>query len=334
MIVDIHAHFVPRKMLDALARGRASFPNVELLHEGDSFKLGFAGGPLTRPVNPKLREAKLRREWMTENNIDMQVTGGWLDAFGYELPPEEGAAWSRFLNDHLKEATEASPFLAPLGSVPLQDGALAAEVLRELLAAGHKGAMIGTQPHGRSGCLDDPMLDPFWEAASALEAVLYIHPMFGCGDPRLADFGMVNAVGRGLDTTAAVARLLFSGHFLKYPGMKIVLSHGGGALAFMLGRLAHNAEIHPGQFADPVAGFKRLYHDTVLLDPEALRFLCGKTGPDRLMMGSDYPFPIGDMAPCDIVRKAAFSEIDTRAILGGTAARLFQLNGGCNGHHG
>ena len=334
MIVDVHAHFVPQKMLDALARSRATFPNVELLHEDDSFKLGFAGGPLTRPVNPKLHEAELRCAWMAQNKIDMQVTGGWLDAFGYELAPEEGAAWSRFLNEHLKEATEANPFLAPLGSVPLQDGALAAEVLRELLAAGHKGAMIGTQPHGSSGNLDDPMLDAFWEAASALEAVLYIHPMFGCGDPRLADFAMINAVGRGLDTTTAVARLLFSGHFLKYPGMKIVLSHGGGALAFLLGRLAHNADIHPGQFADPLEGFNRLYFDTVLLDPDALRFLCAKTGPGRLMMGSDYPFPIGDMAPLDIVHKAAFSEIDTSAILGATAARLFQLDGGCDGQHG
>ena len=104
MIVDVHAHFVPQKMLDALARGRAAFPNVAILHEGGNFKLRFAGGPLTRPVIAKLREAELRHAWMTENNIDMQVTGGWLDAFGYELPSEEGAAWSRFLNEHLKEA--------------------------------------------------------------------------------------------------------------------------------------------------------------------------------------------------------------------------------------
>ena len=334
MIVDVHAHFVPQKMLDALARSRALFPNVELLHENGSYKLGFAGGALTRAVNPKLRDADLRHAWMAENKIDVQVTGGWLDAFGYELPAQEGADWSRFLNEHLKEATDFNPHLAPLGSVPLQDGKRAAEVLGELLEAGHKGAMIGTQPYGSSGCLDDPMLDPFWEAASALKAVLYIHPMYGCGDPRLADFGMINAVGRGLDTTVAVARLLYSGHFLKFSGMKIVLSHGGGALAFMLGRLAHNAAIHPGQFADPLEGFKRLYHDTVLLDPDSLRFLCAKTGAGQLMMGSDYPFPIGDMAPLDIVHKAAFGEIDTNAILGGTAARLFQLDGGCDGGHG
>jgi len=334
MIVDVHAHYIPQKMLDDLSSGRASFPNVELLHEGDVFKLGFAGGALTRPIMPKLRETEIRQSWMAENNIDMQVTGGWLDSFGYEIPADEGEAWSRFLNDHLSEATQSNGGLAPLGSVPLQDGKLAAKVLEDLLKAGHKGAMIGTQPHGSSGNLDDPSLDPFWEAASALGAVLYIHPMFGCGDPRLADFGMINAVGRGLDTTTAVARLLFTGHFIKYPDMKIVLSHGGGALPFMLGRLQHNANIHPGEFADPTEGFRRLYFDTVLTDPDTLKFTAGKTGIDKLMMGSDYPFPIGDHEPCKIVHDAGFSEIDTKAILGDTAATLFQLDGGgCGGHH-
>jgi len=334
VIVDIHAHYIPQKMLDALASGRVSFPNVQVLHDGDSYKLAFAGGKPTRPVMGKLRDADLRQAWMAENDIDMQVTGGWLDSFGYELPAEEGAAWSRYLSESLLEATGDAKVLAPLASVPLQNGLLAAEVLREVLAAGHKGVMIGTQPHGDSGNLDDPDLDPFWAAASDLGAVIYIHPMFGCGDPRLLDYGLINAAGRGLDTTTAVARLLYAGHFLKYPGMKVVLSHGGGALAFMLGRLQHNAAIHPGEFADPTEGFRALYFDTVLSDPDALKFLAGKVDIDRLMMGSDYPFPIGDMQPCRIVHQSGFSEIDTSAILGGTAAKLFQLDGGCGHNHG
>jgi aminocarboxymuconate-semialdehyde decarboxylase len=325
VIVDIHAHFVPQKMLDALASGRASFANVELLREDDSFKLAFAGRAPTRPINPKLRETELRRAWMNENAIDAQVCGGWLDSFGYELPADEGAAWSRFINEHLAEAVANEPFLAPLGSVPLQHGELAAAVLDEAMDAGMKGVMIGTQPHGDSGVLDDPALDPFWQRASDRGAVVFIHPMFGCGDPRLFDFDMMNAVGRGLDTTTAVARLLFSGHFLKYSGMTVILSHGGGALPFMLGRLRRNAEIHPGKYADPEAGFASLYFDSILFDPAALNLLLGQVGAGRVMMGSDYPFPIGDHCPCRVVEQAGLSEIDASAILGGTAARLFEL---------
>jgi aminocarboxymuconate-semialdehyde decarboxylase len=266
---------------------------------------------------------------MGRNNIDIQVCGGWLDSFGYEVPAEEGAAWSRFINEHLMEGARAAGGLAPLATVPLQNGALAADVLREAIEAGFNGVMIGTQPKGSDGNLDDPDLDPFWQTASDLSATVYVHPMFGCGDPRLLDYDMINAVGRGLDTSTAIARLLYAGHFTKYAGMKVVLSHGGGALPYMLGRLSRNAEIHPGKYAHPAEGFGTLYFDTVLFDPAALRFLIETTGAEKVVLGSDYPFPIGDMEPCKIVHDAGLTEIDANAILGETAAKLFHLDGGC-----
>ena len=326
MIIDTHAHYAPQRMLDALIARVGDFPNVELMHDGEIYKLAFANGAPTRPIAPKLREADTRHAWMRENGIDVQVCGGWLDSFGYELPVDEGAAWSRFLNEHLFGACNGDAGFAPLATVPLQNGMLAAEVLRESLAAGFAGAMIGTQPKGSDGNLDDPDLDPFWEAASELGATIYLHPMFGCGDPRLLDYGMINAVGRGVDTTTAIARMLFSGHFTRYAGMTMILSHGGGALPYMLGRLRRNHAIHP-DYADPKAEFDKLYFDSVLFEPTALRFLCETVGAARVMLGSDYPFPIGDLAPCKVVHDAGLSEFDTKAILGDTAARLFRLEG-------
>lgn len=326
MIIDTHAHFTPQAMLDALAKATGHFPSVELLTTDDQFKLAFAGGAPTRPISPKLREVEQRLSWMEEQHIDCQITGGWLDSFGYELPADEGAAWSRFMNEHLMTGTDETARLAPLATVPLQNGKLAAAVLQEAMMAGYVGAMIGTQPHGLSGNLDDPDLDPFWEAASSLKAVLYLHPMFGCGDPRLVDYDMMNAVGRGVDTTTAIARLLFSGHFLKYPGMTFVLSHGGAGLPVLLGRLARNSDIHPGEFADPVEGFSTLYFDTVLFDPDALRFLRTKVGAKKIMLGSDYPFPIGDPQPTKIVEDAEFNAAETQLILGNTAAAIFKIS--------
>ncbi len=325
MIIDTHAHFTPQSMLAALKTEIGHFPSVELLEQDGKYQLAFLGGSPTRPLSPKLRDTDLRLDWMDQQSIDVQVCGGWLDSFGYELPPEEGEAWSRFMNEFLISGTENIDRLTPLATVPLQDGKRAAKVLESALESGFKGVMIGTQPNGTSGNLDDPDLDPFWEAASGLGAIIYVHPMFGCGDPRLADYGMMNAVGRGTDTTTAVARLLFSGHFLKYSGMKVILSHGGGALPFMLGRLARNFAIHPGQFSDPVESFKKLYFDSVLFAPEALSFLCSCCGEDRVVLGSDYPFPIGDMEPLKVVNNAALSEEGKRRILGDTAAKLFSI---------
>lgn len=329
MIIDTHAHFAPQAMLDALKARTGDFPSIELSHEGDAYRLGFAGGPLTRPIAPKLREAELRHQWMRENGIDVQVCGGWLDSFGYEIPADEGAAWSRFLNEHMLTATDGVGHLTPLATVPMQNGKLAAEVLREALRAGFAGAMIGTQPKGGEGNLDDPDLDPFWETASEMGATIYMHPMFGCGDPRLMDYDLINAAGRGVDTTTALARMMFSGHFTKYSGMKMVVSHGGGALPYMLGRLKRNQEMHP-DYGDPGAAFEAMYFDTVLFDPRILRFLCEMAGADRIVLGSDYPFPIGDMKPCGVVHEARLSEIVTRSILGETAAKLFHIEGGCS----
>jgi len=334
MIIDTHAHYAPQSMLEALkakAKGD-SFTNVELLHQDDKYQLVFTGRAPTRPLAPKLRDAEQRFQWMAEQDIDHQVVGGWLDSFGYQLPGGEGAAWSRFLNEQLMRAAEGADQLTPLATVPLQDGKLAADVLGDALAAGFTGVMIGTQPHGDAGNLDDPGLDPFWSAASDAGATVFIHPMFGCGDPRLLDYDMMNAVGRGVDTTTAVARLLFSGHFIKYSGMRVVLSHGGAALPYMLGRLIRNTVIHPGQYADPADGFAKLFFDSVLLDADALKFLAVKAGAGRIMLGSDYPFPIGDMEPLKIVRDAAFSDTDTTAILGGTAAKVFHIGGACGCH--
>lgn len=325
MIIDTHAHFIPQLMLDALGKEIGHFPSVEMINDDGHYRLAFAGRAPTRPISPKLRDADDRLQWMDEQMVDAQVMGGWLDSFGYELPGQEGADWSRFMNEFLWTGTGDVARFTPLATVPLQDGKRAAMVLEEALGAGFKGVMIGTQPHGDAGMLDDPDLDPFWEAASDLNAVLYLHPMFGCGDPRLHDYGMMNAVGRGVDTTTATARLLFSGHFLRYPGMTFILSHGGAGLPFLLGRLARNRDIHPGEFADPVEGFNSLYFDSVLFDPEALKFLCTMAGADKVMLGSDYPFPIGDLNPTKIVEDAKLGEKETRLILGDTAQEIFKI---------
>src|SRR6185437_6584322 len=107
---------------------------------------------------------------------------------GNELPAAEGTAWSRLINTHLAQTAMREPRFVPLATVPLQDGARAAEVLREAHAAGFKGAMIGTQPKGKGGVLDDPALNVFWEAADELRSIIFIHPVFESGDDRVHDY--------------------------------------------------------------------------------------------------------------------------------------------------
>jgi aminocarboxymuconate-semialdehyde decarboxylase len=325
LIIDTHAHVVPAAFLDTLRSERRLFPSVTVTKDGPQTRMAFAGGAPTRPVAPRLSDMAARKAWLGAQGIDCQVAGGWLDLFGYELPPEEGADWARFMNEAMLANAKDFPAVKPLASVPLQNGKLAARVLEEAMGQGFHGAMIGTQPKGSSGALDDPDLDPFWEAASGLKATLFVHPMFGCADERLNGFDLINGVGRATDTIVAMARLLYSGHLQRHSGMNLVISHGGGGLPYLLGRLRRNNAIHPNEYADAYDGFRRLYFDTVLFDPRALRFLCDCAGAEKVMLGSDHPFPIGDDTPVKVVDETPLSAHERRAILGETALRLFRI---------
>jgi aminocarboxymuconate-semialdehyde decarboxylase len=314
LIIDMHAHYVPASFVEAAQAQAARFPAARITIDAGKPRFKFADGPETRPMMPLMSDTEKRFVWMKEQGIDLQVPGGWLDMFAYELPAAQGVAWS------------AHPQLIPLATVPMQDGAAAAEVLQEAMRAGCRGAMIGTQPLGMGGNLDDPRLDPFWQKASDLGAVLLVHPMYFCPDVRVNDYEMINAVGRVTDITTAIARLLYSGHLLKYTGAKVIASTGGGALPFMLGRLKRNSAIHPNKWADPEAGFKQLYFDSLVFEPQALRYLVEMAGPDRIMLGSDYPFPIGDLAPLKLLRNSGLDAAVVKAICETNAAKLFGLS--------
>ena len=324
MIVDCHAHLVPPELLAAIRKDAAKFSNVRLIEDGGSLALAFAGGKPTRPVSKPLSDIAGRVAWMAQHGIDRQVVGGWVDMFGYELPGAESEAWSRLANDALLAATKAEPRFVPLATVPLGDGARAAGVLKTAIAAGFPGAMIGTLPRGVGSTLDHADLDPFWQAADETGALIHIHPSFDAGDVRVNDFGLANGLGRITDAAVALARLISAGHVARYKNAKFFAPMGAAALPFVLGRLKRNAAITPG-IGDPVAALGAIYTDTILHDARVLKFVIEMMGTERLMMGSDMPFPIGDSEPMKIVAETNLSPAQTASINGALAARLFKI---------
>ena len=324
MIVDSHAHLVPPELLAAIAKDRARFPNVRLIEDDGSLAFAFAGAKPTRPVSKPLSDIPARLSWMAKQAIDRQVVGGWVDMFGYELASAESEAWSRLANDCLLAAAKAEPHFVPLATVPLGDGARAASVLKAAMAAGFPGAMIGTLPRGPGSTIDHADLNPFWKMADETDAIIHIHPSFDAGDVRVNDFGLANGLGRITDAVVAVARLICAGHITRYKSAKIVVPMGAAALPFVLGRLKRNHQITPG-IGDPVEGLAHIYTDTILHDARVLKFVIETMGADRLMMGSDMPFPIGDAEPMRIVSDAGLSKDQVNSIAGGLAARLFRI---------
>jgi aminocarboxymuconate-semialdehyde decarboxylase len=325
MIVDSHAHLVPPDLLDAIHHDRARFPSLRVIEDGGSLAFSFAGAKPTRPVSKPLSDIPARLAWMRQQGIDCQVCGGWVDMFGYELPGAEGEAWSRLINDAMLAAGKSEPAFVPLATVPLQDGARAAAVLKSAVAAGFPGAMIGTLPRGIGSVLDSKDLDAFWAAADDLGAAIHIHPSFDAGDIRTYDFGLQNGVGRITDAMVAVARLICSGHIARFSNVKFIAPMGNVGLPFLVGRLRRNFEVTPG-LSDPINALARIYTDTVLHDPRVLRFVIEIVGADRIMMGSDSPFPIGDLAPTKIVADSGVDAATAARINGGLAAALFRLD--------
>jgi aminocarboxymuconate-semialdehyde decarboxylase len=324
MIVDCHAHLVSPELITAVRKDAAKFPNIKQAETDHGLALTFGAAKQIRPVSKPLSDIPGRLAWMDKNGVDKQVTGGWVDMFGYELPGAEAEAWANLTNETLLDVYKSQPRLIPLGTVPLGDGARAASVLKALRKAGFPGVMIGTLPRGVGSTLDHADLDPFWQAADETEAFIHIHPSFDAGDVRVNDFGLANGLGRVTDAVIAIARLISSGHIAKYKKAKIFAPIGGAALPFVLGRLKKNHSITPG-IGDPVAGLAALYTDTIVHDPRVLKFVVEMMGTEKLLLGSDMPFPIGDHEPTKIVAAAGLTPAQTASINGGLAQKLFNI---------
>jgi aminocarboxymuconate-semialdehyde decarboxylase len=319
-VVDVHAHLVPAGLLGDLAAGRISFPHVEVRAHEDTHVVAFSGGKPTRPVAAGLTDRRRRADWLAGQRIDRQLAGGWLDIFGYGLPGDEAADWADLLTGAIVAEAQADDRLIPLGTVPLQDPVRAAEAVRKRAAEGLAGIMIATRAGERE--LDDRACTPFWEAADETGTLVYLHPGFGGASPRYQDFGLLNGLARLEDGTVTLARMLYAGIPARYPRARVLVAHGGAALPYALGRLARNHLINKETTADPVESFASLYFDSVVFDPAVLEFLVAKAGADRVLLGSDYPFPIGDLSPRLVVENASLGDDQRARILGATAAGL------------
>jgi aminocarboxymuconate-semialdehyde decarboxylase len=178
--------------------------------------------------------------------------------------------------------------------------------------------------------LGDDRFEPFWAAASETDAVVFVHPTTrGFGGPVFDEYYLWNLVGNPLETTVTAAHMVLSGVLDRYPNLKVILAHGGGALPTLRGRLRHGHGFQPAARSrlreDPDDAIRRFYFDTVVHDPELLRSLVEFAGADHVLLGSDYPFDMADPHPPQTVRRAALDPEAEAAILGGNAARIFGL---------
>lgn len=328
MIVDVHVHYIAPGVFDALRRRPRAY-GVRLLAPGEDIRLQVGDEPETRPLLPGLYTLDLHAKFFAESGIDSAVFGPLMDVAGYSLPSAQGAAWSRLQNESLAASlAEASGAHWGLATVPLQDPVLAAEELRVAVRDfGLRGAMVDPNALGRP--LGDPAFDPFWRAASDLAAPVVLHPYLLEAVERFGRHYLHNLVGYPFETTLAAASLVLGGTLDRFPGLAVVLVHGGGFLPYHIGRFDRAHQIRPEARADdaglPSRYLRRFLYDTLVQRPDALRYLVQLVGHDRVLLGSDHPFWMGDPDPLRVVRDAGLDGATESAIFGENAGRIFHL---------
>ncbi|MFH1329623.1 MAG: amidohydrolase family protein [Actinomycetota bacterium] len=285
---------------------------------------------LFRALRPKLTDPAERLRDMDRMGIEVQAIATFVSQYYYWTPPDLGAELARMQNDRLAEIVAAHPhrFVA-LGTLPLQHTGRALAELDRIMGLGFRGVQIGANVNGLD--LDDPSLRPVFARAAELGAPVLIHPSGFTGGERLADFFLINVVGNPLDTTVALSRLILAGVLAEHPGLRLISVHGGGYLASYSDRLDHAWEVRPevGEHITEAPSaylHRQVYVDTTVFDPTALGYLVSRMGADHVLLGTDYPFDMGEPDPVGLIASVpGLSRGDAALIRGGNAARLLRL---------
>ncbi|MGH8913255.1 MAG: amidohydrolase family protein [Acidimicrobiia bacterium] len=328
--VDIHCH------LATPASRPPVDPHRRPEYEPYDYFMGQDSKDQNKVMFPDISEAltspAARIERMDRMGVDVQGLATFVSEYNYWAPGPEGAESARIQNDNVAAAVAGNPdrFAALGATVPLQDIDLAiAEMDRAVDDLGFKGLQIGGTVDGHD--LDEPRFRPFWAAVEAKAIPVILHPSGYPEGHRFGDYFLTNCIGNPLETMVAATRMIFSGLFEEHPGIKLVLLHGGGYLPFYSSRSDHTWEVRPETRAHipdqpPSVYMRRLYYDTMVFQPLYLRHLVEIVGVDRVMLGTDFPFDMGDSDPIALINATeGLTDHDRAAISGGNAARLFAI---------
>ncbi len=298
VVVDVHVHFLSPHALEAARRSPAL--GVRVL-DGENPRLAVGGEAPTRPLLPALYTMERHLAFFAEQGIDGAVFGPLMDVAGYSMPPAQAAAWSRAQNEGLAATiAETGGAHSGLAALPLQDPVLAgAELSHAVRSLGLRGAMVDPNALGRP--LGDRAFDPLWRAAADLGAPVMLHPFLLEAVERFGRHYLHNLVGYPFETTLAASSLILGGALDRFPGLDIVLVHGGGLLPYHIGRLDRGHTARPEARADgaalPSGYLRRFHYDTLTQFAPALAYLVQTVGADRVLLGSDHPFWLGDPEP-------------------------------------
>jgi aminocarboxymuconate-semialdehyde decarboxylase len=335
--IDIHHHYVPEQVIgEAKRHGRTL--GIALSEDKDgTIRFSFNGGP-KYPLQRGLTDVQPRLEMMEKGRVALAALDPSTQLLGYDLKGEQAESWCRVYNECVNEFLKKYPerFTA-MAAVPIQEPVRAANVLEHAVAQlGFRGAYIATNVNHRY--YDSEEFDPFWAKAQELNVLVFMHPDNPAGTEVMGSFGLRLVCGNPADTTLSLGLLIYSGVFDRFPNLKLCTCHGGGFFPyhmkrfdreFITGKQATRRADRPNApkcVSAPSAYLKNLYFDTLVYDVETLDFLRRKVGAEHLMLGTDFPYILGDWQGVDKIEALSCPESEKRAILEGNARELLKIS--------
>jgi aminocarboxymuconate-semialdehyde decarboxylase len=307
--IDVHTHILPENWPD-LNKKYNTHGFVTIEHHKPCCAKMMIGDKVFREITDNSWEPGKRIADCDKHGVNMQVLSTVPVMFNYWAKPDETYDLSRYLNDHIAQVASDNPerFIG-LGTLPMQDTKLAVKELERCVKdLGLKGIEVGTHIHGRN--LDDPEVFEIFRACEELDTAVFIHPWDMLGKDRMPEYWLPWLVGMPAETSLAICSMIFGGVFERLKNLRVCFAHGGGSFPFSIGRIEHGFNVRPDLVAtknkvNPRKYLGKFYLDSLVLDELALEFLIDLIGEDSIVMGSDYPFPLGEHVPGRLIEQMA-----------------------------
>jgi len=323
LTVDIHTHILPAKWPDLKKRyGYGGF--IHLDHHKTGCARMMKEEHFFREVEANTWDPETRIKECNHQRVDVQVLSTVPVMFSYWAKPEHTLDLSKILNDHIAGCVAKHPTrFVGLGTLPMQAPDLAIKELERCVKElGLAGIEIGS--HINDWNLNAPELFPIFEAAEELGACIFVHPWDMMGKPKMERYWLPWLVGMPAETSLAICSLIFGGVFERLPNLRFAFAHGGGSFPATIGRIQHGFNVRPDLCAidntiDPREYLGKFYLDSLVHDPKMLDYIVNLMGEDKIALGTDYPFPLGELEPGKLIRSMPYSEKRKARLLGENA---------------
>ena len=319
MRIDIHTHILPKEWPDLKKKyGYGGW--IHLDHHKTGCARMMKDSQFFREVGSNLWDPEIRCNEYDTFGIDVQVLSTVPVMFSYWAKPEHALALSKLLNDHIASIIDDQPgrFIG-LGTLPMQDPSLAvSELERCVKELGLSGVQIGTNINGLN--LNDDSLFEVFESAESLNTAIFIHPWYMMSEKEMNQYWLPWLVGMPAETSRAICSMIFGGVFERLPNLRVAFAHGGGAFPATIGRIDHGFNVRPDLCAIdndklPSTYLGKFWVDSLVHDRTALSYLISKIGMEKIALGTDYPFPLGELEPGSLINKMNDLSADNRDML-------------------